>query len=300
MAVIRGNPKNNTLATTKGSDTVYGLAGDDWVLIYGGADTIFGGAGSDTVSFAGANKAIQVELASTKLQATGVNKVKLSSVENAVGSSFADKLLGNKVANTLNGEGGNDRIYGGAGNDLLIGGAGSDLYSGGTGRDTASFQFAKSGVKVDLTLTGAQDTGQGVDKFSSIETVLGSDFNDRLIGNGKTNTIIGGKGDDFLAGFSLGGGRKGDVDTLIGGSGSDTFAVIDFPVSRGTFVVDFQQGKDQIYLEGFKIDDFSEITQIKRSGITFIGITGLDLTTAEDALISLRGNFTLTADDFIL
>jgi Ca2+-binding RTX toxin-like protein len=67
---------------------------------------------------------------------------------------------------------------------------------------------ALSGVQVSLAIVGEQDTGgAGRDTLVSINSLLGSAFNDTLIGNDDPNIIEGGAGDDTLAG-GLG------VDTL--------------------------------------------------------------------------------------
>jgi Ca2+-binding RTX toxin-like protein len=144
-------------------------------------------------------------------------------------------LLAGAGDNTLNGGAGNDvlvagagndSLHGGDGNDLLIAGPGNDLLDGGQGIDTVSFAKAAAGVVVDLGNVGAQNTGgAGVDTLTSIENLIGSDYNDTLIGNGGDNVLNGGAGNDVLKG---GGGNDtliggpGD-DTLTGGSGNDTF-----------------------------------------------------------------------------
>ena len=48
------------------------------------------------------------------------------------------------------------------------------------GVDTATFAAATVGVTVDLTVTGAQNTGQGSDTFSGVENVIGSNLNDLI------------------------------------------------------------------------------------------------------------------------
>ena len=55
-------------------------------------------------------------------------------------------------------------------------------------------------------------------KYASVEGLIGSDHNDVLIGNQKSNVIFGGDGDDWLIGDA---GPKGKGDLLIGGDGDD-------------------------------------------------------------------------------
>jgi serralysin len=139
-----------------------------------------------------------------------------------------DVLRGLAGSDQLNGGVGNDRLFGGAdpdtligrgGNDLIEGGAGGDEMHGGAGIDTLSYANSPPGVNVQLSATGQiivavggdadGDTGDG------FENIIGSSFNDRLIGNDFANVLRGGAGDyDQLFG---GGGR----DKLFGGAGTD-------------------------------------------------------------------------------
>jgi Ca2+-binding RTX toxin-like protein len=68
---------------------------------------------------------------------------------------------------------------------------------------------------VNLNLTGAQNTGgAGIDTLTSIENLIGTNFNDTLTGNAANNVLSGLAGNDTL----LGGGGN---DQLIGGTGND-------------------------------------------------------------------------------
>jgi Ca2+-binding RTX toxin-like protein len=148
-------------------------------------------------------------------------------------------LAGNDVLNGLDGDDslfgldGNDNLFGGAGNDELTGGLGNDRLDGGGGIDTADysdddlpFPSATSGVTVNLTLAGAQNTGgAGIDTLVSIEHLSGTRFNDSLTGNAVNNNLWGQNGNDTLSGGAgddqLYGGEGNDV--LDGGIGDDLF-----------------------------------------------------------------------------
>jgi len=92
-----------------------------------------------------------------------------------------------------------------------------DHYSGGLGSDTVSYQFAKSGVWVNLDDGyGRKGAAQG-DFYDSIENVRGTIYSDTLIGSDARNTLDGGSGDDFFVSSS-------GYDTIIGGSGFDTIS----------------------------------------------------------------------------
>lgn len=110
---------------------------------------------------------------------------------------------------------GNDTATGGANSDTINGGLGDDSIDGGDGIDTAEFTDGTRDRVIDLTLTTAQDTGEGLDVILNIENVRTGGGNDTVIGNDLANSIDGGNGNDTLTG---GGGN----DTLIGGSSNDT------------------------------------------------------------------------------
>src|SRR5262249_27112706 len=76
------------------------------------------------------------------------------------------------------------------------------------------------------------------DTYTSIENLIGSDFNDSLVGNSSDNVLIGGLGDDSFGG-------AGGVDTMIGGAGNDSY-VVD---SASELVIENPgEGFDQVYL----------------------------------------------------
>jgi len=160
-----------------------------------------------------------------------------------VGFEGNDRLRGLAGNDVLRGLGGNDILDGGAGSDAMDGGQGSDLYLPGppaTGTsvgdsvsdsgtrlgdiDTISYANATSGVVVDLYLQdGNQSAGWARGLMASgIERVIGSAFNDTLIGTDFPESIndtaadilIGGDGDDTLIGL-------GGSDILEGGEGID-------------------------------------------------------------------------------
>jgi Ca2+-binding RTX toxin-like protein len=110
---------------------------------------------------------------------------------------------------------GNDTIFGLGGNDIIDGGAGADTIDGGTGNDTATYASSNAAVAVNLA-TGLGNGGfaQG-DTLVNVENVVGSAFNDALIGNAGANKLIGGDGNDNLTGGA-------GADELIGGEGHDT------------------------------------------------------------------------------
>jgi Ca2+-binding RTX toxin-like protein len=203
---LLGNAGNNRIDGGAGNDTLHGGPGDD---------RLDGGEGIDTASWAGSATGVTVDLSLTSPQATGAGKDTLVAIENLQGGNGHDRLLGN---------GGDNRIDGGAGNDTLQGGAGDDRLDGGVGIDTASWAGSATGVTVDLSLTGPQATGVGIDTLVAIENLQGGNGHDRLLGNGGDNRIDGGAGDDTIDGGA-------GSDLLLGGLGVDTVSFASAPSS---------------------------------------------------------------------
>jgi serralysin len=221
-----------------------------------------GGNGSDTVSYqnvaagAGGVVADLTIVGAQNTHAAGydtfvrVGNTTRSSIENLTGSVNNDVLTGDAYNNALNGSSGDDSLYGGNGADVLTGGAGNDLINGGTGSDTAIFAGTDK-IVVDLNLTDAQDTGQGLDKLIGIENLVSGDGDDLLTGNALNNNFVAGLGDDTLIGGAgddvLAGGAG--LDRLTGGTGADAF-VFDTEPGAGNIdrIVDFVVADDTIRL----------------------------------------------------
>ena len=96
-----------------------GSSYDDTLLSNALANRLDGGLGVDTISYSHSTSAVIVDLGS-QLTWDGFVNDRLSSVENAIGSEFADQLWGNAFANVLDGGSGADTLSGGAGNDTFI------------------------------------------------------------------------------------------------------------------------------------------------------------------------------------
>jgi Ca2+-binding RTX toxin-like protein len=140
---------------------------------------------------------------------------------------------------------GNDTLTGSLLDDTLQGRAGADRLDGRDGNDAASYEFSSAAVSVNLA-TGAVAGGDARgDQLVSIESLVGSSFNDKLTGDAGKNfifgglgfdTIDGGGGDDFIFGIDGGGLLRGgdgndrvdgssQNDTIYGGTGNDELRV---------------------------------------------------------------------------
>ncbi|NSZ46450.1 calcium-binding protein [Agrobacterium vitis] len=167
------------------ANTIIGGSGNDTLIGKAGADALIGGSGSDTASYAG-SAAVNVNL-KTNLATGGEAEGDIfSSVENLTGSSNADTLTGNDNNNVLNG---------GDGNDTLAGGKGADTLNGGNGSDTANYANSFAAIQINL-VTGTHTGGDAADDtLSSIEGVIGSQYDDRFT-SASAGTLSGGSGND--------------------------------------------------------------------------------------------------------
>ena len=136
-----------------------------------------------------------------------------------IGKGGNDVLKGAAGEDTITGKTGNDSLAGGAGNDTLSGGKGNDKLKGQGGTDIAGFADSPSAVEVDIG--GGTATGNGNDTLVTIETVIGSPGDDRMLGGPGPDELSGGDGNDRLI------GRGGD-DALKGQGGTDSTSYADF------------------------------------------------------------------------
>ena len=123
-------------------------------------------------------------------------------------------LWGGTAGDVLNGGLSDDLLQGNDGDDILNGGAGDDTLDGGAGIDTADYSAAGGAVAAYLN-SGTTNGTYGVDALISIENLIGSDFDDRLVGDAGANVLRGGAGNDILK-------TKGGDDVVYGGTGDDT------------------------------------------------------------------------------
>lgn len=235
---INDSSGSNTINSGAGDDTVdlgyagLGLAatntvsldlGDDLLYAGGQIDIINGGQGIDRVSYVYSSAAVTVSLQ----RGIGVGGFAESdtfrSIEDLIGSSYADNLIGSGAFNT---------IYGNGGDDFVTGGAGGDDLDGAAGIDTLAYRKSDMRVVVNL-LTGDASGGdaQG-DQFYNFENVDGSELNDSLTGDANANRLRGfggndamngGDGNDELSGLDGNDNLNGGIgdDDLFGGNGND-------------------------------------------------------------------------------
>jgi Ca2+-binding RTX toxin-like protein len=192
-----GGDGNDTLANI---ENLTGSDHDDTLIGDANDNVLIGGSGTDTVSYANAASAVTVNLSSGTASGGDGNDT-LTSIEQIIGSAYADTLTGDDDDN------------------IIDGGLGNDTLSGGEGTDTVSYANDGDRVLVDLANDLARQgwngtTGTTLDTITAIENIDGSAYNDRLIGNSAANVIYGNAGADTIIGL------EGD-DVIYGGDGDD-------------------------------------------------------------------------------
>ena len=131
---------------------------------------------------------------------------------------------------------GNDTVNGGAGSDWVYAGPGNNTYNLGDGFDYVDYSEAVTGISVDLELGTVSNNGfYGTDTVSSVEKIIGSPFDDFIVGSENPDVaerFVGGDGADFIDG---GGGDRDAVDYRGANTGNGIVA----DLSQGTVVDEY-------------------------------------------------------------
>ena len=219
-AVAEGNSGSTavTFTVTRAGDTS-GTASGAWAVTGSGASPAdgadFTGAAlpSGTVSFAAGetSKTLTVNVAGdTSAEPDEAFTVTLSSP--SVGAVIATAAASATILNddlsgvgtpgndSLNGDAGDNSLSGLGGDDVLVGGAGDDSLDGGSGVNTADYSADPGAVLIDLGFGMATDGFGGSDALVNIQVVIGSAFDDTILGGDGNDTIIASAGADMIDG----------------------------------------------------------------------------------------------------
>jgi Ca2+-binding RTX toxin-like protein len=263
---------------------------EDHNIIEGGAggDTIDGRAGNDWISFETAGAAFAVNLDEGTGWAGDATDDSIMGVENIRGSRFADYLFGDWQANILRGDEGGDVLYGAANSDTIY------------------YSTSPAPVRVDLSTNSATGGHAQGDTLVSVENVFATPYNDTLIGDSASNTLVGWFGADIMTGH---GGN--DIFRWTSMSDSDINArdrVTDFHRAHGD-LLDFSAIDADTYFDDAPGDQpfaftgtdsgsgRGEIRYLHEGGNTIVVVTPAF---GRAMHIQLDGIITLEAQDFVL
>ncbi len=284
-ASISGGNGNDSLVGGAGNDTIDGGAGNDTLQGGAGNDTLQGGAGSDaldggadvnTVKFTDRTANLTISLATNTVTGesdtianfrhvfggSGNDTITGDGNDNEIaggdgddfllGGSGNDSVYGNEGSDSLRGNDGDDFITGGAGNDsfnggngqdTLRGGSGNNVLDGGTDINTVDYSDHTAAVTVDLA-AGTASSGSNTDSLANFRNIIGGSGDDWLAGSTAANTINGGDGNDTIGGNSGNDSLVGDDgnDMLYGDAGNDTLSGL-----NGADSIDGGAGADLMY-----------------------------------------------------
>ncbi len=266
----------DAISTGEGNDTIDGNGGGDFIFAGDGDDVIYlsagdhidGGDGFDTLIVDGSRPGISLPvLLSAEEEKTreeqNLPDEPVRSIEKVVvlGANAGGPLAvgGSYLSDQMIGGSGNDTFSGGGGDDYFRGGAGADSFIGGDGNDTVSY-FSTGfvvtggfgpphGIVVSLANPAINTDDAAGDRFNSIENLIGTQFNDRLVGDSGNNDLRGepifdrtffdpsGQNPNLLLTSVFSGG----ADTLEGGDGNDTLIG-----GLGSDILDGGDGVDKV------------------------------------------------------
>ena len=230
---LTGDADANILNGGGGADVLTGGAGDDTYVMRSDGTLVtiteLADEGSDTLDYSAWSAGITVELTADTTYRPGINAAcDLSTLENIVGTAFADTLIGNGAASVLTGGGGNDTLNGGGGDDTYIFGDawGLDTITDCDGTDTLDF----SAVTEDLVFTIKSDQTVIVTGASGDSVTLGD--------NTKVEGLVGGTGTNTFA-FEAGGSFPGGIT---GSEAETSISILDYSAYGSGVTVDLDGG----------------------------------------------------------
>jgi Ca2+-binding RTX toxin-like protein len=206
---LTGDIGNNKFDGLAGNDTMQGDAGDDTFVSGSGNDFMDGGNGIDTVTYLKSNAGVTV-----KFQGTGAGgdaqgdtfglAAGISTVENIIGSRFADSLTADGSTNIITpglSNGGVDVVDGGGTTEIDT--MDVDYSQGDYGRGIIGgydFGSSKTGSFTRLNKSGTANLD--AINFTSTERLIvrGTFYNDVIYGGVNNDRLVTAEGDDLVYG----------------------------------------------------------------------------------------------------
>lgn len=309
--LLIGSIYNESMTGGAGNDWLEAGSGNDTIFASGGYDRIDGGLGSDAAAYGALDnlsagvKGIMV-LATEQNNIASLNNYYVFKNQNYTTGSFsASTLLSAGSADylqsieTIAGTAQSDLFVGGSSGDWFAGRGGLDTFYGGlsTERATDWVDYTSSnftlGITANLgvstgttgltlggityapqanTITGTVNTQMGPDTLYNIEGIVGTSYNDTLIGSTASNWLRGAQGNDVLVGIGNG---------LSGALAESAIDWADYFNSNGDVTVNLGVGGDAA-------------TSLRTSTIAGVSIGGMSYGTANgsagnDTLIGMTG-----------
>jgi Ca2+-binding RTX toxin-like protein len=175
------------------NDFLYGMGGNDLLVVGIGNHTIDGGADNDTLRFTENGSPEGPVIINLQLQGqaqdTGQGTWIITNIENLSGGLANDSLGGNSAANVLAGDGGNDSLNGRGGDDILY----------GDGRIATNADNIIT-TTADVAELGVADGNDAIQGGFGNDQLYGGGGNDVLNGGFDNDIVDGGDGND-RAGF---------------------------------------------------------------------------------------------------
>lgn len=250
--ILIGWADNDVLFGGSSDDSLYGKEDDDDLSGGTGGDYHSGGSGIDRANYAwlddgvAATAGVTVDLETPSANTGIAVGDTYNSIENLLGTGYADVLRGTAGINVIEGGGGGDTLQGRAGNDTLRGGSGNDTLHGDEGAD-----LLEGGDGDDIIHGGAGN-----------DTLLGGAGDDQLYADGGDDYLDGGVGNDILNG-----GIDNDTYIVTRQSGMDTVYNYD-PSGDDVDVLGFQDTHGAINDEDLWFERIGDDMKISVIGTT--------------------------------
>ena len=215
---------NDTLHGQDGNDHIFGGKGNDTLDGGDGNDHLWGNSGTDIYKGGAGNDTIYASKDDTNIDGgDGIDTLSYARLEDDPGPIvLSDSTI--NIENVI-GSQDDDMITGDANNNVIEGGEGGDTMTGGGSMDGDTLSYVGSDAGVRVTLLDEAVSGNWIDASrghasgdsatdQSFWHILGSMYDDDLVGNSRANSLMGGDGDDELTGM-------GGSDLIEGGAGAD-------------------------------------------------------------------------------